>query len=104
MPAFGKLERGVIIMKASGPAFRVFVEPGCCWGCIIGEDSDQGACELCVMACPEVFEKPLPKRCARVRPGVDPTPYLGRIRRAIWSCPSDAIRLVRVCQVEIAGR
>lgn len=76
-------------------ALRVVVEPGRCWGSIIGEDSDQGACGLCVEICPEVFEKPLASRCAHVLPGVDPGRYVAQILRAVEACPVDAIHLVK---------
>lgn len=76
-------------------ALRVVVEPGRCWGSIIGEDSDQGACRLCVETCPEVFEKPLANRCAHVRPGVDPGRHVAQILRTVEACPVDAIHLVK---------
>ena len=76
-------------------ALRVVVEPGRCWGSIIGEDSAQGACRLCVETCPEVFEKPLANRCAHVRPWVDPARYVAQILRAVEDCPVDAIHLLK---------
>lgn len=74
---------------------RVVVEPGRCWGRIIGEDSDQGACRLCVEICPEVFEKPVANRCAHVPPGVDPVRYIAQILRAVEACPVNAIHFVK---------
>lgn len=82
-------------MRQSKSTYRVLVEAGRCWGRMIGEDSGDGACQLCVEACPEVFEKSLPSRCANVRPGVDPTPYLARVRQAANVCPVNAIHLVK---------
>ena len=74
---------------------RVVVEPGRCWGSVIGEDSDQGACRLCVETCPDVFEKPLTNRCAHVRLGVDPGPYIAQVLQAVEACPVNAIHLVK---------
>ena len=82
-------------MRRSKSWFRVLVRTGTRWGRNIGEDSGEGACQLCVESCPEIFEKSLPNRCATVRPGVDPTPYLARIRRVAKACPVNAIHLVR---------
>lgn len=72
---------------------QVVVETGRCWGRVIGEDSDQGACQLCVETCPEVFEKPLANRCAQVRPGIDAAQYVARIRKVAESCPVGAIHV-----------
>jgi ferredoxin len=77
----------------SPTTYRVFIPPDRCWGSVIGDDSDQGACALCVEVCPEVFEKPAPNACARVRPGVDPAAHLAEIQRAMALCPVDAIRI-----------
>lgn len=74
---------------------RVVVELGRCWGSIIGEDSDQGACRLCVETCPEIFEKPVAHRCARVRPGVDPGRFIAQVYHAVEDCPVNAIHVVR---------
>lgn len=82
-------------MQQSKSTVRVLVATGRCWGRIIGEDSGVGACQLCVETCPEVFEKPLSNRCASVRPDVDPTPYLARVRQAAKVCPVNAIHLVK---------
>lgn len=82
-------------MRQLKSTLRVFIEPGRCWGRTIGEDNDEGACRQCVETCPEVFEKSLPNQCANVRPGVDPTPYLARVRRAAKVCPVNAIHLVK---------
>lgn len=76
-------------------ALRALVEPDRCWGRVVGEDSDQGACQLCVETCPEVFEKPLANRCAQVRPTIDAAQYVARIRRVVKICPVGAIRLVK---------
>ncbi|MBI4586407.1 MAG: ferredoxin [Planctomycetes bacterium] len=75
-------------------AIDVIVNPGGCWGRLIGEDCDQGACDQCVQMCPEVFEKPIANACARVRLGADLARHVERIRQAIEACPSDAIRLL----------
>jgi ferredoxin len=82
-------------MKQSKSRLHVLVATAGCWGRVIGEDSDEGACQLCVEMCPDVFEKPLANRCAQVRPGVDPTPYVARIRQAAKVCPVNAIHLVK---------
>jgi len=82
------------MVAMSRSALHVLVEPGRCWGRIIGEDTDEGACRLCVDACPEVFKKPLPNQCAGVRAGVDPTPHVARIRQAAEICPVNAIFLM----------
>lgn len=82
-------------MEESNFTLRVVVEPGRCWGSIIGEDSDQGACRLCVETCPDVFEKPLTNRCAHVRLGVDPGRYVVRVLQAIEACPVNAIHLLK---------
>ena len=82
------------MIALSRSALHVSVEPGRCWGRIIGEDSDEGACRFCVDACPEVFEKPLPNQCARVRADVDPTQHVARVRQAVEICPVNAIFLV----------
>ena len=82
-------------MRELNLPLRVAVEPARCWGSIIGEDSDQGACRLCIEICPEVFEKPLANRCAHVRPGVDPARYVAQILRTVEACPVDAIHLVK---------
>jgi ferredoxin len=73
---------------------RVTVEPGGCWGRLVGEDSGQGACRACVDICPEVFEKPEHDQCARAKAGVDPSPHLHAIHRAMRACPGEAIRWV----------
>jgi ferredoxin len=72
----------------------VFIEPGCCWGRIIGEDAGNSACELCVQICPSVFEKPAANRCARVRLKVDPSRFAAQVRRAARACPVSAIRMI----------
>ena len=82
-------------MRQSKSRFRVLVVTDTCWGRIVGEDSGEGACQLCVESCPEVFEKNVPNQCATIRPGVDPTPYLARVRRAAKDCPVNAIHLVK---------
>lgn len=74
---------------------RVVIKPDRCWGRVVGEDSDQGACQLCVETCPEVFEKPLANRCAQVRPSIDTAQYVARIRQAVDACPVAAIHLVK---------
>lgn len=84
-------------------ALQVVVEPDRCWGRVAGEDSDQGACQLCVETCPEVFEKLLANRCAEVRPGIDAAQYLARIRQALERCPVGAIHLVKNTRVARSG-
>lgn len=83
------------VMGETDFTLRVVVEPGRCWGSIIGEDSDQGACRLCVETCPDVFEKPLTNRCAHVRLGVDPGLYIAQVLQAVEACPVNAIHLLK---------
>jgi len=83
-------------MEPSAPEIVVFLGAGNCWGRTISEDSGDGACDLCVQVCPEVFEKPAPDQCAWVRPNVDVTSYLEQVRLAAQSCPVDAIRVLTV--------
>lgn len=80
----------------------VFIESRRCWGRILGEDSGTGACDLCVQICPEVFEKPTPDRCARVRAQADAASHAAHVRRAAERCPVDAIRVVRVADRIVA--
>ncbi len=82
-----------VYVGKSDERFCVFIEPGECWGRIVGEDSDTGACQVCVEMCPEVFEKPGANRCARTRSDVDPAAYAGRVYQVAQCCPVDAIRI-----------
>ena len=76
--------------------YHVVVDCETCWGRLVGEDSDQESCRLCVDVCPEVFDKPQPNGCARSRPGVDPAPFLACVCQAVRLCPTEAIQLVAV--------
>jgi len=71
--------------------YTASIAPNACWGRIVGEDSGGGACQLCVEICPEVFEKPVANRCARIRSNVKLAPYASRIRQAAEGCPVNAI-------------
>lgn len=89
-------------MESTALEILVSIEPGDCWGKIIGEDSGSGACDLCVQICPAVFEKPAPDQCARVRPNADVTGYAEQVRLAAQSCPVDAICVLTVRAKESA--
>jgi ferredoxin len=80
------MSEGLCILTAA-------VEIGQCWGRVVSEDSGTGACDLCVQICPEVFEKPMANRCARVRAGVDLATYTDRVVRAARRCPVNAIHV-----------
>lgn len=69
------------------------IEPGLCCGRLIGEDSGVGACELCVQICPEVFEKPVEDRCARVRADADLAGHAEQVFRAARECLVNAIQV-----------
>lgn len=84
---------GGCALTEKGGDLRVLITSEECWGSVIGEDSDEGACQMCVYICAEVFEKPAANRCARVRLGVNPTPYAAQVREAAEYCPVDAIRI-----------
>jgi len=71
--------------------YTAWIAPNACWGRIVGEDSGGGACQLCVEICPEVFEKPVANRCARIRSNVKLALYASRIRQAAEGCPVNAI-------------
>lgn len=73
--------------------YRVAVDCDACWGHLVGEDSGEESCRLCVDLCPEVFEKPRGDDCARSRPDVDPGPHVACIREAMRRCPTEAIHL-----------
>lgn len=72
---------------------ELMIEPGECWGRLVGEDSDEGACDLCCRICSDAFEKPDATACARVRSGVDLWTHLSAIETAVKQCPVSAIRL-----------
>ena len=69
------------------------IAPDACWGRIVGEDSGGSACQMCVEICPEVFEKPVANRCARVRSNAKLALYASRIRQAAEGCPVNAIEV-----------
>lgn len=82
----------------------MLITPEECWGSVIGDDSEGGACQMCVYICAEVFEKPVANRCARVRLGVNPTQYAAQVCEAAEYCPVDAIRITGPREVNDGAR
>lgn len=80
-------------MATRGWIAGVTIDPRSCWGQYIGEDSDAGACQVCVELCPAVFEKPAPDECARVRPNAIFEQHSDLIVQAARRCPVNGIRV-----------
>jgi NNP family nitrate/nitrite transporter-like MFS transporter len=70
--------------------YGVFIDASRCW-----EQAENGPpCDLCVRACPEVFEQPHPNAPARVRRGIEPGVHLSKVREAVRRCPGKSILLI----------
>ena len=80
-------------MVVRGRIAGVSIDPRSCWGRYVSEDSDTGACQVCVELCPGVFEKPVPNECARVRPEAEFERYSDLIAQAVRRCPVNGIRI-----------
>jgi MFS transporter, NNP family, nitrate/nitrite transporter len=81
------------------PAYRVIIDVSRCWE--YAANSGNPPCDVCVRACPEVFEKPLPNAPARVRRGADVGRHLQEVRQVIRRCPANAILLVELADTEV---
>lgn len=78
----------VIAQQSAGATnYRVIIDVSRCWS------HDPPACDLCVQACPEVLEKPLPNAPARVRRDAEIGRHLSKVREAMRICPTSAILL-----------
>lgn len=91
-------------MATLGRIAGVTIDPWSCWGQYVGEDSDAGACQVCVELCPAVFEKPAPDECARVRPNARLKQHSDLIVQAVSRCPVNGIRVAWTRRVRRPGR
>ncbi|MBI4219587.1 MAG: ferredoxin [Chloroflexi bacterium] len=80
-------------MSARDRVVGVSIDAGACWGRYVSEDSEIGACQVCVELCPAVFEKPVANECARVRPHARYENQAGLIALAAGRCPMNGIRV-----------
>ncbi len=84
------------ISDRTASTYRIIIDANRCWELATREGGFQ--CDRCVRVCPHVFEKPSPHAPARVRPGVEVDAHLSAVRKAIRSCPANAILLVEVVE------